>query len=101
MADPNITIKMPDTPPAAAPGWKSSEFQLAAVVGALISSGCIPPSVVSWLVGLSIAYSALRTGLKAMHVAGLLKRVPDLPDIETLAPGHTSTTITTLQGPTP
>lgn len=103
MTDPTITIQMPAAPTPAgapvAPGWKSSEFQLAAVVGAAISSGYIPASIVPWLVGLSIAYGALRTGLKAMHAAGLLKQIPDLPDL--VAPGHTSTTVTTVQGPMP
>lgn len=99
MPDPTIVINTPAaaavvTPPQ--PGWKSSEFQLVAVVGAAITSGYVPANVVPWLVGLSIAYGALRTALKAMHAAGLLKSIPDLPDIAPLAPGHVSTTVTTV-----
>ena len=102
MADPTITIKMPDSSATAiaspAPGFKSTEFGATVVAALALASGAIPAQYAPLVAGVAGLYVACRTLLKAAHALGYANSIPDLPDVPALAPGQTATTVTTVQG---
>ena len=69
--------------PAPVIGFKSSEF--VTVLGSIVAigSGHIPANYVPLVSALAGLYVAARTVLKAVHVLGYAKQVPDLPEIPT------------------
>ena len=74
-------------------GVNSTEFYttLATVAGVLLNQ--VPQQYVPLVAGLSGLYVACRTLLKAVHVLGYAKAVPDLPQ---LPAGATATSVTTV-----
>lgn len=87
--------------PEPMPGWKSTEAQLVVLVTMILSSGLVPQNVLPIIAGLAGLYVACRTILKAVHVMGYAKAIPDLPELPQIklpvaAPGSTTTTVTTV-----
>lgn len=100
MAEQTVTIQVPDAPaaiaaaPAATPkqGALSTEFGATIVTGVALALGAVPPQYGPIVAGLVGVYVACRTLLKAAHVLGYAKQVPDLPDLPVGAVRQVTTT---------
>lgn len=87
---------VPAPPVKPSMGFISSEFAgTLLTMAALIVPG-IPEKYLPLVIAVSGIYTAARTVLKAVHVLGYAKAVPDLPAIPAGLPGSTTTTITTV-----
>jgi len=84
---------VPSTPK---PGWQSSELYVAIATILPIAVGFVPAQYAPWVAVGGAVYVAARTVLKALHTAGVLGSVPDLPP---LPAGAISTTTTTTSVP--
>lgn len=77
-------------------GFISSEFAATLLTMATLIVPGIPTKYLPLVIAVSGIYTAARTVLKAVHVLGYAKAVPDLPAIPAGLPGSTTTTITTV-----
>lgn len=94
MSPDTVTIKIPDTAPAATPsnGIVTSEF-LATVASVIaFGIGLVPDQYAPLVAGLVGVYVACRTLLKAVHVLGYAKKIPDLPALPDGVVRQTTTT---------
>lgn len=78
-----IKVTVPDQLPTSAPsaGFKSTEFISMAATAAAMAMNVVPEKYAPLMVGLVGVYVACRSLLKAAHVLGYAKQVPDLPDV--------------------
>lgn len=87
-------MSTPDQVPAAAPskGLISSEFIATIASVVMLGVGLVPAQYAPVIAGLVGVYVACRTLLKAAHVLGFAKQIPDLPALPDGVVRQTTTT---------